>query len=215
MQRRFATGQMSKARPNKNVFSFDLKVFRLLHNWISGGWLFHTTGANILKERLAHTVIVLGTAIKERVNELRDILDAVTRLEMRLFKYAGIAVSRTFNLRTASLYSLDVRRAAGEVTAEGAPHDSLDYNEFAWVRLGNCSTTWANEFCIRCSLVIELLGIISILMNDDWLHGSWWGRRQVKRRWRTAVVPFERLKSIPSVLTYTNQHLFKEILERT
>jgi len=28
MQRRFATGQMSKARQNKNVFSFDLTVFR-------------------------------------------------------------------------------------------------------------------------------------------------------------------------------------------
>jgi len=50
--------------------------------------LFHTTGAHTLKERLAYTMLVLGTAIKERVDKLSDILDAVTRLEMRLFKYA-------------------------------------------------------------------------------------------------------------------------------
>jgi len=103
MQKRFATGQMSKARRNKNVFSFDLKAFRQLHNWISGGRLFHSTGAHTLKERLAHTVLVLGTAIKERVDDQSDILDAVTRLEMRLFKYAGVAVSRTLNVTTASL----------------------------------------------------------------------------------------------------------------
>jgi len=48
-----------------------------------------------LKERLAHTVLVLGTAIKERVDDLSDILDAVTRLEMRLFRYAGVPVSST------------------------------------------------------------------------------------------------------------------------
>jgi len=61
--------------------------------------LFHTTGAHTLKERLAHIVLVLGTAIKERVDDLSDILDAVTRLVMRLFKYAGVAVSRTLNVR--------------------------------------------------------------------------------------------------------------------
>jgi len=59
MQRRFATGQMSKVRQNKNVFNFYLKVFRLLHNWISGGGLFHTTGAHTLKVRRVHTVLVL------------------------------------------------------------------------------------------------------------------------------------------------------------
>jgi len=57
---------------------------------MSGGRLFRATGAHTLKERLAHRVLVLGTAIKERVDDLSDILDAVTRLEMRLFKYAGI-----------------------------------------------------------------------------------------------------------------------------
>jgi len=56
-----------------------------------------------VKERLTHTVLVLGTAVKERVDDLSDILDAVTRLEMRLFKYAGVSVSRTLNLRTGSL----------------------------------------------------------------------------------------------------------------
>jgi len=95
---RFTTGQMSKARRIKNVFSFDLKVFRQLHNWISGGRLFHTTGAHMLKERLAYTVLVLGTAINERVNDLSDILDAVTRLEIRLLKYAGVAVRRMVSL---------------------------------------------------------------------------------------------------------------------
>jgi len=65
--------------------------------------MFHTTGAHTLKERLAHTVLVLGTAIMERVDDLSDILDAVTRLEMRLFKYAGVSVSHTLNIRTASL----------------------------------------------------------------------------------------------------------------
>jgi len=95
--------QMLKARRNKNVLSFDLKVFRQLRDWISGERLFHTTGAHTLKERLAHTVLVLGTAIRERVDDLSDILDAVTRLEMRLFKYAGVSVSRTLNVRTASL----------------------------------------------------------------------------------------------------------------
>jgi len=39
MQKHFATGQMLKARGNKNVLSFDLKVFRQLHNLISGGRL--------------------------------------------------------------------------------------------------------------------------------------------------------------------------------
>jgi len=69
--------------------------------------MFHTTGAHKLKERAAsahtHTVLVLGTAISERVDDLSDILDAVTWLEMRLFKYAGVTVSHTLNLRTASL----------------------------------------------------------------------------------------------------------------
>jgi len=50
-------------------------------------------------------VLVVGTAIKERVDDLSNILDAVTRIEMRLFKYAGVAVSRTLNVRTASLYN--------------------------------------------------------------------------------------------------------------
>jgi len=63
----------------------------------------NTTGAHTLKELLAHTVLVLGTAIRERVNDLCDIQDAVTRLEMKLFKYAGVAVSSTLNVRTASL----------------------------------------------------------------------------------------------------------------
>jgi len=54
---------------------------------MSGGRLFQTTGAHTLKERLAHTVLVL-TAIKERVDDLSDTLDAVMRLEMRLFKEA-------------------------------------------------------------------------------------------------------------------------------
>jgi len=57
----------------------------------------------MLKERFAHTVLVLGTAIKERADDQIDILDAVTRLEMRLFKYTGVAVSRTLNVRMASL----------------------------------------------------------------------------------------------------------------
>jgi len=61
------------------------------------------TGAHTLKERLAHTVLVLATAIKPRFNDLSDILDAVTLLEMRLFKYAGLAVSRTLHVRIASL----------------------------------------------------------------------------------------------------------------
>jgi len=52
MQKCIATGQMSKARRNKNVFSFDLKVFRQLHSWIFGVRPFHTTGAHTLKERL-------------------------------------------------------------------------------------------------------------------------------------------------------------------
>jgi len=51
----------------------NLTVFRQLDNWISGGKLFHTTGAHTLKERLAHTVLVLiGTAIKERVDDLSN-----------------------------------------------------------------------------------------------------------------------------------------------
>jgi len=53
------------------------------------------TEVHTLKERLEPTVLVLGTAIKERVDDLSDILDAVTQLEMRLFKYAGVAVSRS------------------------------------------------------------------------------------------------------------------------
>jgi len=32
------------------------------------------TGSHTLKERLAHTVLALGTAIKERVDDLSDIL---------------------------------------------------------------------------------------------------------------------------------------------
>ena len=49
-------------------------------------------------------MLVLGTVIKERVDDLSDIRVAVTRLEMRLFKYAGVAVCRTLYVRTASLY---------------------------------------------------------------------------------------------------------------
>ena len=41
---------------------------------MSGGTLFQTTGAQTLKERLTLTVFVLGTAIKERVDDLSDIL---------------------------------------------------------------------------------------------------------------------------------------------
>jgi len=63
---------------------------------------FHTTGARTLKERLAHTVLVLGTAINEQVDDMSDVLDAVTRLEMRLFEYDGDAMNRTLNVRTAS-----------------------------------------------------------------------------------------------------------------
>ena len=47
---------------------------------MSGGRLFQTTGAQTLKELLAHTVFVLGTAIKERVDDLSDIQVPVTRL---------------------------------------------------------------------------------------------------------------------------------------
>jgi len=68
-------------------------------------------------------VLVLGTAIRERVDDLSDILNAVTRLEMRLFKYAGVSVSHTLNVRTPACKSPDVRRAASEVTAEGAPRE--------------------------------------------------------------------------------------------
>ena len=58
---------------------------------MSGGGLFQVTGTQTLKERLAHTVFVFGTAIKERVDDLSDIRVPVTRFEMRLFKYSGVA----------------------------------------------------------------------------------------------------------------------------
>ena len=48
---------------------------------MSGSRLFQTTGAQTLKEQPAHTVSVLGTAIKERVDDLSDIRVPVTRLE--------------------------------------------------------------------------------------------------------------------------------------
>ena len=69
-------------------------------------------------------MFVLGTAIKERVDDLSDIRVPVTQFEIRLFKYSGVAMSRTLNVRMASLYVTpsDVRRAASEVTEEGAPH---------------------------------------------------------------------------------------------
>ena len=69
---------------------------------MSGGRLFHTTEAHTLKEQPVQTVLVLGTAIKERVDDLSDIRVLLTQLEMRLFKYSGVAVSRTLNVRTAS-----------------------------------------------------------------------------------------------------------------
>ena len=47
---------------------------------MSDGRLFQTTGAQMLKERLAHTLLVLETAIKERVDDLSDIRVPVTRL---------------------------------------------------------------------------------------------------------------------------------------
>jgi len=59
MQRFFETGQMSKARRNINVFSFDLKVvdsYTIEHPAED----FHMTGAHTLKERLALTVLVLA-----------------------------------------------------------------------------------------------------------------------------------------------------------
>jgi len=37
-------------------------------------------------------MLVLGTAIKEQVDDLSNILDAVTQLELRLFKYVGNTV---------------------------------------------------------------------------------------------------------------------------
>jgi len=79
----------------------------------------------MLKERLEHTVLVFGTAIKERVDDLSDVLDALTRLEMRLFKYGGVAMSRTFNEKRPACKSPDVRRAASKVTAEGVPHEYM------------------------------------------------------------------------------------------
>jgi len=69
------TGQMLKAPRNIKCLKFRFKSFR--HNLIPGGRLFHTTGAHTLKERLAHTVLVLGNAIRERVDDLSDILDVV------------------------------------------------------------------------------------------------------------------------------------------
>jgi len=93
--------------------------------------------------QLAHTVLVLGTAIRERVDDLSDILDVVTRLTMRLFQYVGVAVSHTLNVRTACK-SPDVRQTASEVTAEGAlrefvsvaaaPHEPTSSAD---VKLGN------------------------------------------------------------------------------
>jgi hypothetical protein len=71
---------------------------------MSDGRLFYTTGAHRLKERLAHTVLVLGTVIKERDDDLSDIRVPETGLEVRLLKYGGIALSRTLNVRTASLF---------------------------------------------------------------------------------------------------------------
>ena len=68
---------------------------------MSGGRLFQMTGAQTLKERRAHTVFVLGTAIKERVDDHSDIRVPVIQFEMRLFKYAGVAMSRTLNVRTS------------------------------------------------------------------------------------------------------------------
>ena len=44
------------------------------------------TGAQTLKERPAHTVLVPGTVTKERVDDLSKIRLPVTRLEMRLFE---------------------------------------------------------------------------------------------------------------------------------
>jgi len=67
------------------------------------------------------TALVLGTAIKEQVDDLSDILDAVTQLEMRLFKYAGVTVSRTLNVRTASFQV--TRRSTSKGTAKGAPRE--------------------------------------------------------------------------------------------
>jgi len=140
MQRRFAIGRMLKARRNKNVLSFDLKVFRQLQNWISGGRLFHTTEAHTLKERLAHTVLVLGTAIRERVDDLSDILDAVTRLVRRCYRESH------------------VERKNGQLVSHPCSTGGQRSDRrrgSAWVRLGCCSTTRANEFCRRCSLVID------------------------------------------------------------
>jgi len=102
MQRRFVTGQILKARRNKNILSFDFKV--------SDSYIieFPAQDCSIRREHTrwksdSRTLLVLGTAIRERVDDLSDILDAVTRLEMRLFKYAAVAGSRTLNVRTAIL----------------------------------------------------------------------------------------------------------------
>jgi len=127
---------MSKARRNKNVFSFDLKVFRQLHNWISGA------------ERAARAYSVSPLDCHQRTSR---------RLE-RHSRCNDTVRDETVQVRRCRRES-HVERKNSQLVSHLVSSTSSQWSDrrrgSAWVRLGCCSNTRANEFCRRCSLVID------------------------------------------------------------